>query len=113
MKRYCQTLDLYDNPELIAAYVEEHKYVWEEVKAGIREVGIINMEIYILENRLFMIVETTDDFDWEKDFERLATSPRQKEWETRMSKYQISEPGKASHRKWQLMDKIFDLNRKR
>ena len=32
MKRYCQTMDLYDDPELIAAYVAEHNHVWEEVK---------------------------------------------------------------------------------
>ena len=110
MKRYCQTLDLYNDPQLIAAYVEEHKHVWAEIKDGIREVGITNMEIYIHHNRLFMIVETVDDFDWEKGFERLATLPRQAEWEAYMSKYQVSKPGQASHEKWQLMDKIFGLN---
>ena len=47
MKRYCQTLDLYDDKELIEAYVAEHAHVWEEVKAGIREVGIVDMQIYI------------------------------------------------------------------
>ena len=36
MKRYCQTMDLYDDPELIAAYVAEHEHVWEEVKEGFR-----------------------------------------------------------------------------
>lgn len=55
MKRYCQTLDLYDDKELIEAYVAEHAHVWEEVKAGIREVGIVDMQIYIYGNRLFMI----------------------------------------------------------
>ncbi len=47
MKRYCQTLELYDDKELIEAYVAEHAHVWEEVKAGIREVGITDMQIYI------------------------------------------------------------------
>ena len=32
MQRFCQTMDLYDDPELIAAYVAEHDHVWEEVK---------------------------------------------------------------------------------
>ena len=47
MKRFCQTLELYDDKELIEAYVAEHAHVWEEVKAGIREVGITDMQIYI------------------------------------------------------------------
>ncbi len=109
MKRYCQTLDLYDDPQLIAAYVEEHKHVWEEIKQGIRQVGILDMQIYILKNHLFMIVDTVDDFDWVKDNERLAKLPRQAEWEAYMSKYQVSLPGQASHEKWKLMEQIFRL----
>ena len=77
MKRYCQTLELYDDKELIEAYVAEHAQVWEEVKAGIREVGITDMQIYIDGNRLFMIMDTTDEFDMERDYARLATLPRQ------------------------------------
>lgn len=110
MKRYCQTLDLYEDPELIEAYVKEHRQVWDEIKEGIRSVGILDMQIYILANRLFMIVDTTDEFDWEKDNARLATLPRQAEWEARMSKFQVSRPGQASHQKWQLMEQIFGLN---
>ena len=54
MKRYCQTLELYDDKELIEAYVAEHAHVWEEVKAGIREVGITDMQIYIVEEQLII-----------------------------------------------------------
>lgn len=95
MKRYCQTLDLYDDPQLISSYVEEHKHVWDEIKEGIRSVGILDMQIFLLGNRLFMIMDTTDDFNWEKDNARLATLPRQAEWEAYMSKYQVSVPGQA------------------
>lgn len=109
MKRYCQTLELRNDAELIAEYVREHRQVWPEIKAGIREVGILDMEIYIFENKLFMIVDVTDDFDWEKDNERLARLPRQAEWEAYMSKYQQTEPGAASHQKWKRMQKIFGL----
>ncbi len=110
MKRYCQTLDLYNDAGLIAAYVEEHRHVWPEIRAGIREVGILDMEIYLLGNRLFMIVETEDDFDWEAGFARLSQLPRQAEWEEYMSKYQVSEPGQASHEKWRRMERIFKLD---
>lgn len=109
MKRYCQTLELYNDPELIAGYIEEHRHVWKEIKEGIREVGILDMQIYIHDTHLFMIVDTTDDFDWIKDNERLATLPRQQEWEAHVAKFQKVLPGQASHEKWKLMEQIFRL----
>ena len=109
MKRYCQTLTLKDDPELIAGYVREHSRVWPEIKVGIREVGILDMQIYLRGNLLFMIVDTTDDFDWEKDNERLSRLPRQKEWEEYMSGFQNAGPHAASHEKWQMMERIFKL----
>ena len=64
-KRYCQTLDLKDDPELISEYRKRHteNEAWPEILQGIRSVGILEMEIYILDNRLFMIVETPFDFE--------------------------------------------------
>ena len=56
MKRYCQTLELRNEPELIDKYVEAHAHVWPEVQRGIREVGILDMQIYRLGTRLFMII---------------------------------------------------------
>lgn len=111
VKRYCQTLDLKDNPELIAEYVKRHSEAesWPEIRNGIREVGILGMEIYILGSRLFMIVETPLDFDWDTAMARLATLPRQAEWEDYMSVFQVAKPGASSAEKWQLMDRIFHL----
>lgn len=111
MKRYCQTLELRDDPELIAAYIEEHSRVWPEVQAGIRSVGILDMQIYALGNRLFMIIDTVDGFDWIRDNARLATLPRQAEWEAYMARFQGTDPNLASTDKWHLMDKIFELDK--
>ena len=110
-KRYCQTLDLKDDPALIAEYVERHSEAkhWLEINEGIRSVGILEMEIYLTGARLFMIVETAADFDWDTAFARLSTLPRQAEWEEYMSVFQVSKPGATSSEKWQLMDKIFWL----
>ena len=72
-------------------------------------VGILEMEIYILDNRLFMIVETPFDFDWDEAFARLATLPRQEEWETYMSIFQVARPGATSAEKWRMMERIFHL----
>lgn len=109
MKRYCQTLTLHNDPGLIAQYVEEHAHVWPEIKAGIREVGILDMQIYIHENILFMIFETVDGFDWVKDNIRLANLPRQAEWEAYVSRFQGADPNAASNEKWVLMECIFKL----
>ena len=111
VKRYCQTMDLKDNPELIAEYVKRHSEAeaWPEIRAGIREVGFLEMEIYILGTRLFMIVETPLDFDWETAMARLATLPRQAEWEAYMSIFQQADATATSAEKWQLMDRMFYL----
>ena len=104
-------MDLKDNPELIAEYVKRHSEAeaWSEIRDGIREVGILEMEIYILGTRLFMIVETPLDFDWETAMARLATLPRQAEWEAYMSIFQQADATATSAEKWQLMDRMFYL----
>src|SRR5574344_1151746 len=81
VKRYCQTLDLKDDPALIAKYRQAHdsEHSWKEIRDGIRQVGILEMEIYILDNRLFMIVETPLDFNWDEAMARLSKLPRQQE----------------------------------
>lgn len=111
VKRYCQTLDLKDDPELINEYLKRHseKEAWPEIRKGIREVGILEMELYILGTRLFMIVETPLDFEWDSAMKKLATMERQAEWEEYMSIFQIAKPGASSAEKWQLMDRFFYL----
>ena len=111
VKRYCQTLDLRDNPELIAEYRKRHsaEHAWPEILAGIRQVGILEMEIYILGTRLFMIVETPLDFDWDSAMQRLSTLPRQQEWEDYMAIFQQSEVGASSAEKWKPMERMFHL----
>ena len=104
-------MDLRDDPKLIAEYRRRHSQaeIWPEVIAGIREVGILEMEIYILDTRLFMIVETALDFDWDTAMERLATLPRQQEWEDYMAIFQLVTPGSTSAQKWQPMERMFHL----
>jgi L-rhamnose mutarotase len=107
MKRYCQTLTLVDNPEMIEKYVEAHKHVWPEVIQGQREVGIVDMQIYRRDRNLFMIMDTVDDFNFERDMARLATLPRQAEWEAYVSQFQGCAANARSDEKWQMMDRIF------
>ena len=110
-KRYCQTLDLKDDPALMQEYVRRHGelHCWPEILHGIRSVGILEMEIYRIGTRLFMIVETPMDFEWDSAFEKLAGLPRQNEWEEYMSIFQQADPQATSSEKWKLMDRIFHL----
>ena len=110
-KRFCQTLELKNDPELIKKYVEAHdrEHHWREIREGIRSVGIEEMEIYILGNRLFMIVETPDDFNWDEAMAHLATLPRQAEWEAYVAQFQGCDSNATSNEKWQMMERMFHL----
>lgn len=111
VKRYCQTMDLRDNPDLISEYRRRHSEgeAWQEIIDGIRSVGILEMEIYILGTRLFMIVETPLEFDWDTAMARLAKMPRQQEWEEYMAMFQNCAKDATSDEKWQMMERMFYL----
>ena len=111
VKRYVQTMDLKDDPQLIAEYKRRHSQAeaWPEILAGIREVGILDMQIFILGTRLVMIVETPVDFEWDLAMARLATLPRQQEWEDYMAIFQQCAEGATSDEKWQMMERMFYL----
>lgn len=111
VRRYVQTMDLKDDPALIAEYRKRHskEEAWPEVQAGIREVGILEMEVYLLGTRLVMIVDAPLDFDWDAAMARLATLPRQQEWEEYMALFQQCAAEATSDEKWQMMDRIFYL----
>lgn len=96
---------------MIGQYVEAHAHVWPEVQAGMREVGILDMQIFRLGTRLFMIMDTVDDFDFVKDNERLASLPRQAEWEAYVAQFQGCDTDAPSADKWHLMEKIFEMDK--
>lgn len=109
MKRYCLALDLVNDEKLIAEYEKYHKNVWPEIKKSITDAGIVQMEIYRFTNRLFMIIEATDEFNFANKGAADAANPKVQEWETLMWKYQQAIPGAKPGEKWVLMNKIFDL----
>jgi len=110
MKRYCLTLDLKNDPELIRQYEKFHKEVWPEVINSIRDSGIIRMQIYRFETRLCMIMEVEDTFSFEKKQQADKINAKVQEWEALVGEYQQSLQGSGAGEKWRLMDKIFELN---
>ena len=111
-KRYCKALTLKNDQKLIEAYKKVHApgAVWPEITQGMKDVGIIDMEIYILGNQLFMIMDTVPDFDHDKAMAKLGTMPRQSEWEAYVSQFQNTSEDASADEKWQLMEQIYKLD---
>jgi L-rhamnose mutarotase len=108
-RRYCLTLDLKDDPQLIAEYKQHHRAVWPEITQTIRDAGIENMEIYLLGTRMFMIMEVDETFSMEAKAKADRENPRVQEWETLMWKFQKALPQAKYGEKWLLMERIFQL----
>jgi len=111
-KRFCKTLTLEDDPQLIDDYKKVHGQgqVWPEITQGMIDVGILDMEIYIAGTRLFMIMDTIPDFDHDKAMAKLAGMPRQSEWEAYVSKFQKSSAEASADEKWQMIERIYKLD---
>lgn len=109
MKRFCLALDLKNDPVLIAEYARYHTAVWPEILESIRSSGIKNLEIYLVEYRLFMILEAAEGFTFEQKAASDAANPKVQEWETLMWRYQQALPGSAPGEKWRLMECVFRL----
>lgn len=112
MSRYCLTVDLKNDPKAIAQYEEYHKAVWPEILNSLTDSGILSMQIYRLKTRMFMIIETVDDFSFERKSQLDVTNPKVQEWEKIMGEFQQSLPWENPNDpwKWKLMDKVFGFN---
>lgn len=108
-RRYCLALDLKDDADLIAEYERHHKNVWPEITSSIRDAGIEDMEIYRTGNRLFMVMEVSEEFSFEAKAAADRADPRVQEWEALMWKYQQPLPMARPGEKWLLMERIFKL----
>lgn len=110
-KRYCLALDLVDDPQLIEEYIDYHKpeNAWPQITQNMLHMGIVDMEIYQVGNRLFMIMETKDWFDPNATPPTPEGKQKSDEWETLMWNYQAPLPWAKEGQKWVPMEKIYDL----
>jgi len=109
MQKFCLALDLIDEPESIKKYEYHHAKgnAWPEVTQHDIDAGILNIEIFRTGNRMFMILETVDEFTFEKKAAFDSANPKIKEWEAFMSTFQKPLPWAKQGEKWVLMDRIF------
>ncbi len=108
-RRFCLTLDLKDDPKLIAEYKRYHEKIWPEISRSIKDAGIEDMEIYLLGTRMFMIMEVNESFSFEAKNKADRLNPKVEEWESLMSTFQKSLPQAKSGEKWVLMERVFKL----
>jgi L-rhamnose mutarotase len=110
-RRYCLTLDLKDDPALIAEYKKYHEHVWPEIAQSIRDSGIEDMEIYLLGTRMFMIMEVNESFSFKKKARADSANPKVQQWEQLMWKFQQALPQAKPGEKWLPMQRIFRLDK--
>ena len=110
-KRYCLTLDLKNDPKLIAEYKRHHENIWPEITKSIKDVGIVDLEIYLLGARMFMIMEVNEEFSFEAKAKSDSENQKVREWEELMWKYQQAIPNAQPGEKWLLMERIFKLEK--
>ena len=113
MRRYCLACDLKDQPELIAEYKRFHApgNAWPEITQSIKEAGIIDMEIYLTGNRLFMVMHVDDTFDFSRKARMDADNHKVQEWEDLMSQFQQLLPWAREGEKWVITEMIFKLQK--
>jgi len=108
-KRYCLTLDLEDDPALIAEYRRHHQKIWPEITSSIKDSGIVDMEIYLLGTRMFMVMEVDARFSFDAKTKSDHGNSKVREWEELMWKFQKPLPAAKPGEKWLLMERIFKL----
>ena len=108
-RRFCFTLDLKDDPKLIAEYKRHHERIWPEITQSLKGAGIEDLEIYLLGTRMFMMMEVGPEFSFEAKAKADQANPKVDEWEKLMWKFQQPLPQAKPGEKWLPMEKIFSL----
>lgn len=110
-RRYCLTLDLKNDPKLIAEYKRHHEKIWPEITKSIKDAGIVRLEIYLLGTRMFMVMEANARFSFKAKGKADSKNPKVREWEELMWKFQQPLPNAKPGEKWLLMEKIYELEK--
>ncbi|WNO52390.1 L-rhamnose mutarotase [Stakelama saccharophila] len=110
-ERVCLALDLVDDTDLIAEYERFHAVGNSDpaVIQSIRDAGIANMEIYRAGDRLFMIMDVTEDYDAAAKAKADAANPAVMRWVEKMARFQKPVPAAGPDGSWIEMDRIFRL----
>jgi len=105
------TVNLKDGPGVVETYTRHHREVWPEVQASLRQVGVRQMDIYLLGRRLVMVVEMSDGLDYRTAFaSHRSSSRRVAEWEHLMKSLQAPPDEAQAGEWWAVMEQVFHLD---
>lgn len=107
--RQCLALDLIDDPALIAEYERLHQQIWPDVSQHLRRHGVLDMQIWRLGTRLFMVMDSASEFSAQGIAQAAASDARLQEWEALMWRFQQPTPWTKPTEKWAAMTRIFSL----
>ena len=108
--RYALALDLVDDPVRVAEYEKAHVAIWPQVRDHLRAHGVLDMEIYRLGTRLFMMMEVDPAIYSDLGMAQASRDdPAIVRWEALMWTYQVPTPWTPAGEKWVPMERIFSL----
>ncbi len=110
--KYCFALDLKEDEALIEEYKKWHSpnTVPKAIIKSIKDADIINLEIFLCGNRMFMIMETGPNFDPVLKSKNDLTNSEVIAWEELMWRFQKPLPFAKPNEKWIQMENIFSLS---
>lgn len=112
MMRYALALDLLDDPPKIAKYEKAHERIWPEVRDHLLNCGVLQMEIYRIGTRLFMVMDVNEAiYSPQLVADASAKNPTIVKWEALMWTFQVPTPWTLAGQKWTPMTKIFSLSK--
>jgi L-rhamnose mutarotase len=115
LQRRCFALDLKDDPAVIRMYKHWHRPGGPpaEVTHSLRKSGIAALDIYLVGNRLFMIMDCDPAGPSSGKSTDASENPHVQAWEALMSELQQDLPFPKTDSgagKWQILEHIYNLN---
>lgn len=107
-------MDLNDHAACIESYRHWHRPGGppREVTESLRSAGIAGLDIYLIGNRLFMVIDITPEYSAQAKATADANNPQVQAWNALMNELQLELPfagGEAASGKWRLMEHIYSL----
>jgi L-rhamnose mutarotase len=104
MPRYAFKLRI--KPDAIEEYEREHKRVWPELLAKLKEVGICDYSVFRRGQDLTLVLRT-DDFD--RAWDALDQDPVNQRWQQFMGRLFEPVPDKQNGERFAMMKEVFHL----
>ena len=108
MKIFTKVLKInehFNASEYIKAHQPEN--MWPETVTALAEIEVLDMELYLHDDTIIMTMITNDDFNHDIAMAKLATLPRQAEWEAYVAQFQGADKNQSAKDKWQPLDRIY------